>query len=143
MPREVYAVTTKTLNLDAQAVADATALIPGVQATYLAYELAEYGSNLPEDVTIDYVYTVAVGVGLNRLTDEVNYPVSVGQYLQQSGTGVAAVGVDVIDEDLVRADTLAQVYSVPIEDVLSAAVCTGIHLMSGGDPLTVRGPFAL
>lgn len=150
MPRETYETTTRGIAMDALAQSRAMALVPIVQESYNAYELAKYGSNDPPDIDEAYVRTHAIRVGLNRFPlvsmSRVNAPTA-ATFAVQAGTDVEAVAVDVVNEDLTRAQAWATALSVNVSLVLSAALCTGLGALSGDPvaglipPLPALGPF--
>jgi hypothetical protein len=145
MPRETYDITSKTIAVDSVAAARATALVSAVQDSYNAYELAKYGSNNPPDVDEDYVRMCAVRIGLNRLVG--NAGPTAATFAEQDGDSVSGVSVEVENGDLARAQAFADLVSVDLVLVLSAALCTGLGAMSS-DPASATlasqpaiGPF--
>lgn len=113
-----------TFYIDSVAIAAAAALLPTVQTVVPA-------------ATIDYVYTGAARVGLNRLaSDKRTYTAS--DYDLQTGV-VTSVTVAAEDDDDARAQTIATALGITKARVLSKAVCTGISLLGGHDE--EAGPF--
>jgi hypothetical protein len=139
MPRETPRTLTVSVALDAVASVRALALVPDVQESYHRYEERTYGSRGPSDVTTAYVLTGAATVGLNRWTLRfVDLP-NAAIFVPKRGQNVEVVGVAIREPDLARALKLAQTLDVPLERVLSAAVCSGLAVLSGLD--ITEGPF--
>lgn len=86
-----------------------------------------------------YVYTGAVRVGLNRLASS-KRTYTVAQFNPQASVGASAVTIAVEDDDVARADAIAAAKSATRADVVSAAACTGLAMLSGIDAAIV-GPF--
>ncbi len=117
------------VNIDADGIARAAALLPIVQATVPLADL-------------DYVYNGAAGVGLNRLCSTMPTRVLDGADL----TPVASSGVVLTTFDLDAANTAraaAKALSVGLltQSMVSAAVATGLALLSGicPGPVTTDG----
>lgn len=114
-----------TIKTDAAARARAAAVLPSVQDKVPAADL-------------DYVYTCAARVGATRVcSTHQNREITAEDLAEQTGVDVEDTIVT-IDEDLeaqlqAKADALA----LPIEQVLGAAVVSGLAFMAGVDP----GPF--
>ena len=87
---------------------------------------------------LDYVYTGAVGVGLNRLFD----PTFAFVAADFASSGAADDEIDVAVEaaDVSRAASLATALSTTSALVLSAALCTGLEKLVGSSARIV-GPF--
>jgi hypothetical protein len=116
---------------DALARARAAALLPHVRLGMVG-EQAEL-------VDVGYVLAGAVTVGLNRWAlPGADRPMP-GVFTAQPGTCVEAVEVAVLETDRARALELAHACRARLEDVLSAALCTGLGKLAG-EPATV-GPF--
>jgi hypothetical protein len=139
MPRETYRTLTVSVALDAAASMRAVALVPQVQASYHGYEDRAYGSRGPSDVTTDYVLTGAVTVGLNRWTLRLADLPKASRFAPQPGQAVQTFGVAVLEIDLARAQKLAETLDVKLALVLSAAVASGLAVLSGAD--VDEGPF--
>lgn len=139
MPRETPRTLTVALAIDAVASMRALSLVPDVQASYHRYEDRTYGSRGPSDVTADYVLTGAVTVGLNRWTLRFADLPRAATFAVRPGLSVQKVTVAVLETDLARAAKLAETLDVKVELVLSAAVCSGLSVLSGRD--AVEGPF--
>ena len=139
MPRESPRTLTVAVALDAIASMRAVALVPHVQDSYHRYEDATYGSRGPSDVTTAYVLTGATTVGLNRWTLRFADLPKAATFAPRSGPAIATSTVAVLETDLARASQLADTLNVKLELVLSAAVCSGLAVLSGQD--VTEGPF--
>ena len=139
MPRETPNTLTVSLAVDAIASMRALSLVPQVQASYHRYEDATYGSRGPSDVTTAYVLTGAVTVGLNRWTLRFIDLPKAALFAPKSGQAVETFSIAVLETDLARATQLADTLNVKLERVLSAAVCSGLAVLSGAD--VTEGPF--
>ena len=104
----------------------ATACIAAVQA-----------AGAPE-ADLDYVYTGAVGVGLNRLFDP-SFAFVAADFASSSEAD-DEVDVAVEAADVSRAASLATSLSTTSALVLSAALCTGLEKLVGSSARIV-GPF--
>jgi hypothetical protein len=139
MPREAPRTLAISMAVDAVASLRAVGLVPQVQESYHRYEDRTYGSRGPSDVTTDYVLTGAVTVGLNRWTLRLADVPKAATFAPKRGQAVAAVTIAVLETDLARASKLADVLDVKVERILSAAVCSGLAVLSGND--VNEGPF--
>jgi hypothetical protein len=139
MPRETHRTLTVALAVDAVASMRAISQVPQVQASYHSYEERTYGSRGPSDVTTAYVLTGAVTVGLNRWTLRIADLPKAATFASRQGQAVERVNVAVLETDLARAQKLAEALDVRLELVLSAAVCSGVAVLSGAD--VTEGPF--
>ncbi len=120
------------LALDAIARTRAEQLLPHVRLSYVAT-----GGERP--INIRYVLTGAVHVGLNRWAlRSGDLPVA-STFTPKAGDDVLHVSVEVDDADLFAAEALAHRTGRLRNDVLSAAVCTGLAKLAG-DRAT-HGPF--
>lgn len=139
MPRETYRTLTVSVAIDAASHLRALALLPDVQQSYHLYEERTYRSRGPSDVTVAYVLTGAVTVGLNRWTLRfVDLP-KPSTFQPKRGFAVERVDVAVMENDLARAQKLADTLDVKVELVLSAAICSGLAVLSGVD--ATEGPY--
>lgn len=91
------------------------------------------------EATDDYVYTGAVGVGLNRLFDP-NFKFKASDFESVVfADDTVDVTIDPADSD--RATSLAASLGVSVDVILSAALCTGMAKLVG-DPVRLVGPFS-
>ena len=90
------------------------------------------------EADLDYVYTGAVGVGLNRLFDPSFAFVAADFDAPGSADDSIDVAVESADES--RAASLATALSTTSALVLSAALCTGLEKLVGSSARIV-GPF--
>ena len=139
MPREAPRTLTVSLAVDAVASMRALALVPEIQASYHRFEEQTYGARGPSDVTSAYVLTGAATIGLNRWTLRFADLPKAGVFVPRSGQAVTTVSLAVLEADLTRAFKLAETLDVKLELVLSAAVCSGLAVLSGMD--VTEGPF--
>ena len=139
MPRETYRTLTIAVALDAVARLSSTALLRDIQEAYHHHEEHVYGARGPSDVTTGYVLMGAATVGLNRWTLRLADIPRARVFLPTRGVGIDAVPVPVLEADLARATRLAELLDVKLELVLSAAVCSGLAILSGQD--ATLGPF--
>ena len=87
---------------------------------------------------LDYVYTGAVGVGLNRLFDPTFAFIAAD--FDAPGSADDEVDVTVETADAARAASLATALSTTSALILSAALCTGLEKLVGSSARIV-GPF--
>lgn len=113
-----------TLLIDDVSEALAIALIPTVQ-------------EVVPSADVDYVYTGATRVGLNRLAST-KRTYTAADYAVQAGVAVTVILTPETDDDA-RAQAIATALGVTKAHVLSKAICTGLSLLGGHD-LEV-GPF--
>lgn len=114
-----------TINIDATGQARAAALVPIVQATVPLADL-------------DYVYNGASGFGLRRIASALpNRELDAADLTPVAGTGVSAVTYPLDAENTAIATVKAAALGMTLEEVVSAAVCTGLSLLAGVDP----GPY--
>ena len=143
-------MSTFSLRLDSSAVTRASTLLPSVQTAYAQY-LANNPHVLPKVIDISYVYSGAVGRGLNVWRAPslwASYPLGQGgdvptsaTFTPQTGSGTTTVSVSVSDYDVGRADAIiAALGGVPtLVNVLGCACCTGLARLLGFYP--IQGPF--
>jgi hypothetical protein len=139
MPREVPRTLTAAVAVDAIASMRALSLVPQVQESYHRHEEKTYGSRGPSDVTTAYVLTGAATVGLNRWTLRFADVPKAATFAPKRGQAVTLVSVALLETDLARGSKLAETLDVKLELVLSAAVCSGLAVLSGLD--VNEGPF--
>lgn len=115
------------VNIDADGIARAAALLPVVQLTVPLANL-------------DYVYNGAAGVGLNRICSTMPTRELDGTDLTPAASsGVVLTTFDLDAEKTARAAAKATAVSLSTAQLTSAAVATGLALLSGVDP----GPFTI
>ncbi len=128
--------------LDEGARALVTHLLPHISAGYTPPPRRPYrGEQPPPAEVVDeaYVLTGALRIGLNRWTlpgSEIPRP---ELFFTKQGNGVALAPVDVAHDDVSRAELLSDHLAVPVEHILSCAVCTGLAMLAGDHK--VHGPF--
>lgn len=129
------------LALDGVAKTRAQVLIPAVLAGYSVQPRPAWSGQQPplESVDLAYVLTGAVRIGLNRFTLPGVQPPTPEWFEPRAGKDVSTARVEVLDEDILRAEALSDQLIVPLPEILSAAVCTGLAMMAG-DP-ELAGPF--
>lgn len=116
-----------SVNIDADGIARAAALLPVVQLTVPLADLA-------------YVYNGAAGVGLNRICSTMPTRVLDGADLTPAASsGVVLTTFDLDAEKTSRASAKAASVGLLTQPLISAAVATGLALLSGDDP----GPFTI
>lgn len=113
------------VNIDADGIARAAALLPIVQATVPLADL-------------DYVYNGAAGVGLNRICSTRPTRVLDGADLTPvASSGVVLTTFNLDAANTARASAKASSVGLLTQPLVSAAVATGLALLSGVSP----GPF--
>lgn len=116
-----------TVNTDATDQARAAALLPVVQMTVPLADL-------------DYMYNGAAGFGLTRIASALPGRELDGTDLAPvAGTGVSGVTFDLDATNTAIAMVKAAAIGLTTEELVSAAVRTGLSLLAGVDP----GPIAL
>lgn len=114
-----------TINIDGVGLTRAAALVPVVQVTVPLADLA-------------YVYNGAAGFGLTRIASS-----STGRELDTAdltpivSAGVVATMFTLSAEFTAIATVKAAALGMAVEEVVSAAMATGLSLLAGTDP----GPF--
>lgn len=119
---------------------DVDTKIDAATAARIAGVLAKVQTEVP-DADENYIYTGAVRVGLNRLGSS-KRTYTGAQFAPHAGTGVTDVTVAVEDDDVARADAIADARNAERSDVVGAALCTGLAMLSGVDAAIV-GPFSV
>jgi hypothetical protein len=141
MPSELASTVRVVVPMDAVSRLRAVAALDEVREALALHRLAEVGSTEGSDVGTGYVLTGAIGVGLNRWTLRfIDFPIR-EVFELQAGESVESTEVDVAELDLERAQKIARTLGVSLTRVLSAAVCSGLAVITGRD-VTV-GPFEI
>ena len=132
----------RVLLADERARGRAAQLLPRIQAGYVPTPRPAYigaPSAAPEVVDLAYVATGAVQVGLNRWTLPASQVPPAELFQPKAGTDVLPEEVDVMVEDIDRAEKLAAHLGADVLLILSCALCTGLAMLAGDGE--VRGPF--
>lgn len=135
------ATSSQCIALDGAARTAAARLVPEVASRYIPPPRRAYLGTPPPVEAVDhsYVLTGAATVGLNRWTLPASPPVKPESFEPQKGELVELVEVHFTHGDLARAEALSNRIMVPVEMILSCAVCTGLAMLAGD--ATIRGPF--
>lgn len=143
--------TTYSLNVDGAAHLRAATLMAPVTTAFAAYLAAHPEVNGGPAVDASYIYFSAVTTGLSwwrspalwsasQLGQDADVP-NDGTFVPVSGVGVTTVTFPVADADVARAQAISDALrSGPaVTDVLGAALCTGLAMLSG--IAAAQGPF--